>query len=175
MIRTEIDSMPTELDEISRRVMQLEIERQALKKEDDAASKTRGLSGLEKELAAQKEQADKLKAQWELEKVALTREKEIEAADRGRAAAHRRGQTRSTTWKQAAKLEYGELPGLLAAAARGGAARNAQNAERTAERGGDRGGDRRDRVALDGHPGFQAGREGERISCWGSRTYCTSA
>jgi ATP-dependent Clp protease ATP-binding subunit ClpB len=49
MIRTEIDSMPTELDEISRRVMQLEIERQALRKEDDAASKAR-LAALEKEL-----------------------------------------------------------------------------------------------------------------------------
>ena len=54
MIRTEIDSMPTELDEISRRVMQLEIERQALRKEDDAASKAR-LAALEKELAVHKE------------------------------------------------------------------------------------------------------------------------
>ncbi|NLT97735.1 MAG: ATP-dependent chaperone ClpB [Christensenellaceae bacterium] len=110
MIRTEIDSMPTELDEISRRVMQLEIERQALKKEDDPASKAR-LEALEKELAAQKEQADKLKAQWELEKVALTREKElkqqIEELRRQIDEAKRRYDL-----ELAAKLEYGDLPVL---------------------------------------------------------------
>ena len=112
MIRTEIDSMPTELDEISRRVMQLEIERQALKKEKDAASKTR-LAALEKELASQKEQADKLKAQWELEKVALTREKEIkqQIEDVRRRIDEAK---RSYDLEQAAKLEYGELPGLQA-------------------------------------------------------------
>ena len=110
MIRTEIDSMPTELDDISRRVMQLEIERQALKKEDDAAAKNR-LQALEKELAAQKEQADKLKAQWELEKVALTREKELkqQIEDMRRSIDEAK---RHYDLEQAAKLEYGELPGL---------------------------------------------------------------
>ncbi|ADU27879.1 ATP-dependent chaperone ClpB [Ethanoligenens harbinense] len=76
MLRTEIDSMPTELDEISRRVMQLEIERQALKKEDDPASQSR-LVTLEKELAALKEKGDRMKAQWEMEKKDIGREKEI--------------------------------------------------------------------------------------------------
>lgn len=76
MIRTEIDSMPTELDEISRRVMQLEIERQALKKEEDEISGDR-LSALEKEIASLKDNSDRMKAQWELEKENIKREKEI--------------------------------------------------------------------------------------------------
>lgn len=76
MIRTEIDSMPTELDEISRRIMQLEIERQALKKEEDEISRDR-LSALEKEVASLKDNSDRMKAQWELEKENIKREKEI--------------------------------------------------------------------------------------------------
>ena len=110
MIRTEIDSMPTELDDISRRVMQLEIERQALKKEHDAAAKAR-LTTLEQELAAQKEQADKLKAQWEMEKVALSREKDLkqQIEDVRRRIEEAK---RAYDLEQAAKLEYGELPGL---------------------------------------------------------------
>jgi ATP-dependent Clp protease ATP-binding subunit ClpB len=66
-LRTEIDSMPTDLDEASRRVMQLEIEREALKKETDSASRDR-LQRLEKELADIKAQADALRAQWQAEK-----------------------------------------------------------------------------------------------------------
>ncbi len=110
MIRTEIDSMPTELDEISRRVMQLEIERQALKKEDDAGSKAR-LAALEKELSTLKEQTDKLNAQWELEKVKLKREKELKQAIED---VRRRidDAKRSYDLELAARLEYGELPGL---------------------------------------------------------------
>jgi ATP-dependent Clp protease ATP-binding subunit ClpB len=66
-LRTEIDSMPAELDELTRRVMQLEIEREALKKEKDPASKDR-LARLEKELADIKAEADALKARWQAEK-----------------------------------------------------------------------------------------------------------
>jgi ATP-dependent Clp protease ATP-binding subunit ClpB len=69
-LRTEIDSMPTELDERNRRVMQLEIEREALRKEKDAASQAR-LHKLEKELADNKAEADALRAQWENEKKAV--------------------------------------------------------------------------------------------------------
>src|SRR6516225_8329885 len=69
-LRTEIDSMPTELDEISRRVMQLEIEREALRKEKDTASRER-LSKLEKELADLKAQSDALRARWQAEKHAV--------------------------------------------------------------------------------------------------------
>ncbi len=111
MIRTEIDSMPSELDEIYRRVMQLEIERQALKKEDDAASKAR-LERLDKEHADLKEKADKMKAQWELEKVNIHREKEIkqQIEDVRREIEEAK---RQYNLEQAAKLEYGELPELL--------------------------------------------------------------
>src|SRR2546430_15897267 len=66
-LRTEIDSMPSELDEITRRVMQLEIEREALKKEKDPASKER-LAKLEKELADLRAEADTLRAQWQARK-----------------------------------------------------------------------------------------------------------
>jgi ATP-dependent Clp protease ATP-binding subunit ClpB len=71
-LRTEIDSMPAELDEILRRVMQLEIEREALKKETDEASKER-LAKLEKELANLKAEADAMKAKWQAEKRAVQR------------------------------------------------------------------------------------------------------
>ncbi len=67
MLRTEIDSMPAEVDEVRRRVLQLEIERAALKKETDDASKRR-LEKLEEELADSKEELDILKAKWEDEK-----------------------------------------------------------------------------------------------------------
>jgi ATP-dependent Clp protease ATP-binding subunit ClpB len=66
-LRTEIDSMPAELDELTRRTMQLEIEREALKKEKDAASRDR-LAKLEKELADTKAAGDALKARWQAEK-----------------------------------------------------------------------------------------------------------
>ena len=66
-LRTEIDSMPADLDEILRRIMQLEIEREALKKESDTASKDR-LKKIEKEIADLKSESDALKAQWQAEK-----------------------------------------------------------------------------------------------------------
>jgi ATP-dependent Clp protease ATP-binding subunit ClpB len=71
-LRTEIESMPTELDEVSRRVMQLEIEREALRKESDAASRDR-LAKLEKELADLKAQQQELNARWETEKQMIAR------------------------------------------------------------------------------------------------------
>jgi ATP-dependent Clp protease ATP-binding subunit ClpB len=71
-LRTEIDSMPQELDEVSRRVMQLEIEREALRKETDSAS-VRRLQQLEKELAELRERQGKLRVQWDAEKSASTK------------------------------------------------------------------------------------------------------
>ncbi len=110
MIRTEIDSMPTELDEISRRVMQLEIERHALKKEDDEVSIER-LTNLEKEIALLKEKADGMKAQWELEKENIKREKDIkqqiEEVKRQIEDAER-----SYDLNQLAVLKHGKLPEL---------------------------------------------------------------
>ncbi len=82
-LRTEIDSMPAELDEVTRRAMQLEIEREALRKETDTASRER-LERLEKELADLKEEERRLRAQWEREKGALggvaELQKKLEAA-----------------------------------------------------------------------------------------------
>jgi ATP-dependent Clp protease ATP-binding subunit ClpB len=71
-LRTEIDSMPADLDEILRRIMQLEIEREALKKESDTASKDR-LKKIEKEIADLKSESDALKAQWQAEKEGVQR------------------------------------------------------------------------------------------------------
>ena len=76
MIRTEIDSMPAELDELTRKSMQLEIEKEALKKETDEASKER-LEVLEKELAEVNSKKALLKSQWELEKKDITKVKEL--------------------------------------------------------------------------------------------------
>ncbi|MED4632936.1 ATP-dependent chaperone ClpB [Peribacillus frigoritolerans] len=70
MIRMEIDSMPSELDEITRKVMQLEIEEAALKNEDDPQSKAR-LEGLQKELSELQDQANSMKSKWQMEKSAL--------------------------------------------------------------------------------------------------------
>ncbi|WP_338753547.1 ATP-dependent chaperone ClpB [Bacillus sp. FJAT-52991] len=75
MIRTEIDSMPSELDEVTRRVMQLEIEEAALKKEKDQASKDRLLQ-LQEELVNLKEKANEMRARWEAEKEAIQRVQE---------------------------------------------------------------------------------------------------
>jgi ATP-dependent Clp protease ATP-binding subunit ClpB len=71
-LRTEIDSLPAELDEISRKVLQLEIEREALRKETDPASRAR-LEALEQELAGKVRDRDVLKTQWETEKVSVGR------------------------------------------------------------------------------------------------------
>lgn len=76
MLRTEIDSMPGELDEITRRIMQLEIEREALKKESDKQSIDR-LEALSKELSELKSGSDAMTAQWELEKENIKRIREI--------------------------------------------------------------------------------------------------
>ncbi len=109
-IRTEIDSMPTELDEVTRRQMQLEIEREALKKEKDAASKER-LKRLEKELADLKAQADALKVQWEAEKgvIATLRvlKREIEEVKIQIEQAER-----AYDLNRAAELKYGKLTEL---------------------------------------------------------------
>jgi ATP-dependent Clp protease ATP-binding subunit ClpB len=109
-IRTEIDSMPQELDEATRRVMQLEIEEAALKKEKDAASKAR-LEGLRKELAELRDQAKVLKAQWEAEKDAIKKlqslREEIEKVRQSIEVAER-----NYDLNQAAELKHGTLPQL---------------------------------------------------------------
>ncbi|MFQ5884795.1 MAG: AAA family ATPase, partial [Thermoplasmata archaeon] len=109
-LRTEIDSMPSELDEITRRIMQLEIEREALKKEKDAPSKER-LKKLEKDLAELKAQGDSLKAQWQIEKGAIANirslKKEIEQVKIQVEQAER-----AYDLNRAAELKYGKLAAL---------------------------------------------------------------
>jgi ATP-dependent Clp protease ATP-binding subunit ClpB len=109
-LRTEIDSMPSELDEITRKIMQLEIEREALKKEKDAPSRER-LKKLEKDLADLKAQADALKAQWQIEKDGIatvrTLKKEIEEVKIQVGQAER-----DYDLNRAAELKYGKLATL---------------------------------------------------------------
>ncbi len=109
-LRTEIDSMPAELDEIKRRVMQLEIEQQALQKETDPASKER-LQKLEKELSEQRAQAAALEAQWMEEKAGVQRLRELrEKIEQTRIEIERA--QRQYDLNRAAELQYGTLNAL---------------------------------------------------------------
>ena len=108
MIRTEMDSMPTELDVINRKIIQMEIEEAALKNEDDELSKGR-LSELQKELAEQRDKFNTMKAQWENEKNAIGRvqqlREKIEQINREIETAQQ-----NYDLEKAAKLMYGDLP-----------------------------------------------------------------
>jgi ATP-dependent Clp protease ATP-binding subunit ClpB len=109
-LRTEIDSLPAELDEVNRRVMQLEIEREALKKETDTASRER-LRRLEKELADLKANADALKARWQNEKNAVQKVREVR--EQIEQVKHQIEQAeRAYDLNRAAELKYGKLPEL---------------------------------------------------------------
>jgi ATP-dependent Clp protease ATP-binding subunit ClpB len=109
-LRLEIDSRPETVDQLERRILQLEVERQALKKESDQASKDR-LAQLEKELAQLKDQSTQLKAQWEREKKEVNAVKslkeQIERVRLDSEAAERRGDL-----EKAAELRYGKLLSL---------------------------------------------------------------
>jgi ATP-dependent Clp protease ATP-binding subunit ClpB len=109
-LRMEIDSMPTELDEVRRRVMQLEIEREALRKETDKASQER-LQKLEKELAELKEQQLRLQTQWEAEKEAIHGATKVtEELEQVRLQIEQA--QRSGDYAKASELQYGRLPEL---------------------------------------------------------------
>jgi ATP-dependent Clp protease ATP-binding subunit ClpB len=109
-LRMEIDSMPAELDEVRRRVMQLEIEREALRKETDKASIER-LGKLEKELANLKEEQTRLQAQWQQEKDEISGtsnlKEQLEQARLELQAAERSGD-----YAKASELQYGRIPDL---------------------------------------------------------------
>ena len=109
-LRMEIDSMPAELDEVARRIMQLEIEREALRKETDKASVER-LTKLEKELADLKEEQTRLQSHWQQEKDAIQRSSQIkeqlEEARRQKQDAERSGD-----FAKASELQYGRIPEL---------------------------------------------------------------
>ncbi len=110
LIRAEIDSMPTELDEVTRRILQLEIEREALKKETDEASKGR-LAKVEEELANLKEEAAALRSRWEEEKEAISRLRRIkEEIEETRLAMEKAEQEYDLN--RLAELRYGKMARL---------------------------------------------------------------
>ncbi len=109
-LRIEIDSMPTEVDEVRRRIAQLEIERQGLQKEQDEASRAR-LQGAEKELAARKEEFARLKSRWDAEKKIIQElaqaKTEIEELKQQQVRAER-----EANFQRAAEIKFGTLPEL---------------------------------------------------------------
>lgn len=109
-LRMEIDSKPAELDEVDRRIMQLEIEREALKKEKDKASKER-LGALEQELANLREQSETLRARWEQEKAAIQAIRETK--ERAEQVRHQIEEAqRAMDYARASELQYGTLVSL---------------------------------------------------------------
>jgi len=109
-LRTEIDSLPAELDEVSRKVMQLEIEREALRKERDQASQAR-LATLELELGEKQRDLVSLKTRWDSEKASVSRlRKTREAMEEVKQAIERA--ERAYDLNRVAELRYGELPRL---------------------------------------------------------------
>ena len=111
-LRIEIDSLPEEIDELERRIRQLDIERAALQKESDSASQAR-LETLEEERANLGEESDRLKAHWSLEKEAITAIRELkEEIESTRSAAERA--ERQSDLEKAAELRYGTMPTLEA-------------------------------------------------------------
>ena len=109
-LRTEIDSMPAELDEVQRRIMQLEIEREALRKETDTASRER-LQKLEKELADLKEEKGRLSMHWEQEKEAIQAARKLKEELEALRGEIERVQ-RAGDYAKASELQYGRMPDL---------------------------------------------------------------
>jgi ATP-dependent Clp protease ATP-binding subunit ClpB len=109
-LRMEVDSKPEELDALDRQILQLQIEAEALKKEDDAASKDR-LEKLEKELSGLQEQSAALTATWQAERDSLETARDLkEQLDRARAELD--GAKREGNFAKAGELQYGRIPGL---------------------------------------------------------------
>ncbi len=158
-LRMEVDSKPEELDELDRRVIQLKIEREALRKENDAASRDR-LVRLEKELAELEDKSNALTAAWQAEKEQVQETQKLkERLDQARSEveiAQRRGDL-----ARASELLYGVIPDIekkLAASSDGKLVNEAVTEEQIAARG----------VALDRHPGRQdAGRRARQAAAHG--------
>ena len=110
LIRTEMDSMPTELDVISRKIIQCEIEEAALKKEDDELSKSR-LADIQKELAELRDEFNAGKAKWENEKNAIGKVQQLRS-DLEQANAQLEKAQREYDLNKAAELQYGTIPSL---------------------------------------------------------------
>ena len=110
MIRTEIDSLPTELDDVRRKIMQLEIEEAALKKDEDDLSHEQ-LSHVQKELAEQRDVFNAMKARWESEKEAIGKVNKLREQIENTNAEIEKAE-RTYDLNRAAELKYGELPRL---------------------------------------------------------------
>jgi ATP-dependent Clp protease ATP-binding subunit ClpB len=169
-IRTEMDSMPAELDEITRRVTRLQIEETALKKEKDAASKTR-LDELRKELADLKAQADAMTARWQAEKKVLDETRVLREQLEAARTAYEKAE-RAYDNNRAAELKYGTIPDLekkLKAAQPGSSPKTGASccARRSPRR------DRRGVFALGRHSVRSCSKASARSSCT-CRTSCTS-
>ncbi|MFI5088317.1 MAG: AAA family ATPase, partial [Terriglobales bacterium] len=111
-LRIQIDSMPTEIDQLERRATQLEIERQALVKETDPNSRERR-SAVEKELANLREQSNRLKAVWQQEKAKINRIRELKERIE-KLKLEEQSATRKGDFTRASEIQYGELPQLQA-------------------------------------------------------------
>ena len=109
-LRTEIDSMPSELDDVRRKIMQLEIEEMALKKEDDRLSQER-LEKLRGELAELRDSFNEMKVRWENEKNSVETVKQLKA-DIEKTRAEIENAQRSYEYEKAARLKYSDLPSL---------------------------------------------------------------
>ena len=174
-LRMEIDSMPAELDEIERRIMQLEIEREALRKEKDKASNER-LGKLEKELADLKEERGRLAAHWQQEKEAIQQVAQAEGGARGACGWRSSARSAPATTRRRRSCSTARVPELEQQIKdAGSAAGRAAEGPAHAEGGSRRGRHRRSRQQVDAHPGQPAdGRRGpEAASTW--RSGCTSA
>ena len=154
--RMQVDSKPEELDELDRRIMQLKIEQEALKKETDAASKDR-LKKLAGELAELQEKSDALTARWKAEKDKLGQaaklKEELDAARNALAQAQRKGD-----YAEAGRLTYGTIPDAREEASGGGE----PGQQRAGRRSGDRKPRRPGRLALDRRAGRQDARRRAR-------------
>ena len=135
MVRTEIDSMPTELDEISRKIMQYEIEEAALKKDTDHLSQEH-LAEIQKEMAELRSQFNEMKAKWENEKDAIGKVQKLRSEIEATNAEIEKAE-RTYDLNKAAELKYGKLPALT---------KELQEEERIAEEGQKSGSLLRDRV-----------------------------
>ena len=107
-LRMQLDSLPVEIDEIERRILHLEIERQALLRESDAHSKER-LKQLEVELAGLREESNARKAQWQVEKAAIAQNPQAEGTDRTAQGGGAAPRTHRRPGASVAEIRYGKL------------------------------------------------------------------
>ena len=108
-LKIEIDSVPAEIDEVERQIVQYEIDREALRKENDPVSKER-LQGVERKLAELQEQAQGLRATWRREKDQIERVRGMEQLDK--LAAQLETAQRDSEWSKAAEIQHGKIPEL---------------------------------------------------------------